>query len=770
MTAKKTIDLTPSPRILKMLGQVEFQPWQCLAELIDNSIDAFLSSKSDGLGYMFPQVTVELPDNASIDSGSGQIKVVDNGPGMSPDDLEKAVQAGYSSNNSVDKLGLFGMGFNVATARMGARTEVWTTRPDDNSWWGVAIDFDEIVRGGFIVPALTKRKTPAEEHRHGTEVTVTKLDTGRAKYLRTGAGVRATRNRLSRVYDQIMRENGLVIVISGQQLEPRGFCAWDKKRYVDTSTWAGRVPAIIPIDENFGESLYCEECWAWLESDEKTCPSCGSADSLQSRSRKLEGWIGIQRYFDQKDFGFNLVRNGRIIEERTKSFFSWESPEGDIIEEYPIDTKHWGGRIIGELTMNFVPLASHQKDSFDHNSREWDLVKNTIHGEGPILQEVRKQIGYSAANESPLARLHTGYRRGAPAGLRRLVPGDATTGKGLNSEAQQWASLFYAGDERYKDDEIWWKAVVAGEDAKNAGKGSKVPDDLAGGDLLPGSEDTQTDDKGEQGGGQIVIIHDELDPALSGDFIIDDIPSCPTLSVETRKLISGSLSSGLHMEFAAAGNRVVVTYDPNHALFTDTLIDPVDCLAEELAYQFLARAHVVQADWGISRIGNALKRKYFTWAIDSFESAESRADSFTTDFRQALVDSFSGGNPVEQGALSPDLVEEILHGVSRKTHGGRDETDRVIVSGEFPRFVSDESLLLLLELFPERLTDGNFFSMSYSGLPDELKTEVVTEARRAFSDVVELASGDLDNVGTRERKARLARGLGSLNLLEAWRL
>ena len=73
--------------------------------------------------------------------------------------VERAVRAGYSGNNSVDKLGLFGMGFNVATARLGNRTEVWTTRPDDEHWWGVRIDFDEMEKSEtFQVPALTRAK------------------------------------------------------------------------------------------------------------------------------------------------------------------------------------------------------------------------------------------------------------------------------------------------------------------------------------------------------------------------------------------------------------------------------------------------------------------------------------------------------------------------------------------------------------------------------------------------------------------------------------
>ena len=41
-----TLDITPTPRILRTLGEIPFQTWQCIAELVDNSIDAFLSDMS----------------------------------------------------------------------------------------------------------------------------------------------------------------------------------------------------------------------------------------------------------------------------------------------------------------------------------------------------------------------------------------------------------------------------------------------------------------------------------------------------------------------------------------------------------------------------------------------------------------------------------------------------------------------------------------------------------------------------------------------------
>lgn len=39
---KSTLDITPSPRLLAVLGDIPLHPWQCLAELVDNSLDELL--------------------------------------------------------------------------------------------------------------------------------------------------------------------------------------------------------------------------------------------------------------------------------------------------------------------------------------------------------------------------------------------------------------------------------------------------------------------------------------------------------------------------------------------------------------------------------------------------------------------------------------------------------------------------------------------------------------------------------------------------------
>ena len=79
------LDLTPSPRILQMLGEIDFEPWQCLAELIDNGIDSYLSALADNDNFLNEyeldefKIKVLLPNRAEYDTGQGRVVVFDTG-------------------------------------------------------------------------------------------------------------------------------------------------------------------------------------------------------------------------------------------------------------------------------------------------------------------------------------------------------------------------------------------------------------------------------------------------------------------------------------------------------------------------------------------------------------------------------------------------------------------------------------------------------------------------------------------------------------------
>ena len=165
------LDITPTPRILRTLGEIPFQTWQCIAELIDNSIDAFLSSVA--LGDAEKRITVTWSSD-SVGAISRTVEISDNAAGMSIDQLQNAVRAGYTSNDPIGNLGLFGMGFNIATARLGEETTILSTRSGDAEWVGVKIDFQKLIdTKKFDAPIIRKAKSNPEES--GTQITIAKL-------------------------------------------------------------------------------------------------------------------------------------------------------------------------------------------------------------------------------------------------------------------------------------------------------------------------------------------------------------------------------------------------------------------------------------------------------------------------------------------------------------------------------------------------------------------------------------------------------------------
>src|SRR5262245_59833449 len=225
-TTLTQFDLVPDPRILPMLGEINLHQWRCIAELVDNSVDGFISAAGKGHPVSAPSVEVTIP---TADVQGARLGVRDNGPGMSPDILEKAVRAGWTSNDPVGSLGMFGMGFNIATARLGTVTKVWTTRENDSEWYGVEIDFERLVgQRSFMCPMLTRPK--AEPHEHGTEVIVERLKAEQRQWLARTANRGRIARELQRTYSAMLRPGGVPISfklgLNTTILRGRQHCVW----------------------------------------------------------------------------------------------------------------------------------------------------------------------------------------------------------------------------------------------------------------------------------------------------------------------------------------------------------------------------------------------------------------------------------------------------------------------------------------------------------------------------------------------------------------
>ncbi|MDN4172259.1 ATP-binding protein [Nocardioides sp. SOB77] len=452
-SSEDTIDVTPHPRLLAVLGDIEFAPWQCLAELVDNAFDDFLVAPPEG---ETPRVAISLPGRNS-NRRDAQVWITDNGRGMSLEHLTGAVSAGWTSNARYGKLGLFGMGFNIATARLGGQTTVRTTRAGDPDWLSVTLDLKAMeAKGDFAVPVVREPKD--DPSLHGTEVVVSRLK--QEQFDALSRQQTRIRGLLGDVYSYLLREKGFSLLVDNTAAQPRWPCVWNKDRYVVVRN--ERVPAFVEIDRELTPLTACQDCGRWQDLGVQTCQEC-SSHNLEVRERRIRGWLGIQRYSHKTDFGVDFLRNGRKILIRDVSLFAWVDPNepgARAIPEYPIEVPN-EGRIVGEIHLDHVRV-DYQKTAFEYESPEWKYAVRQLRGEGPLRPKHAKDAGYEV-NESPIGRLFTAYRRLDP-GLRSLVPGDGT--KAMHQKARDWADEFRKGNEEYQDDHVWYEAARQHDEPK----------------------------------------------------------------------------------------------------------------------------------------------------------------------------------------------------------------------------------------------------------------------------------------------------------------
>ncbi len=460
------IDLTPTPRILIMLSHNPLSPLDALCELIDNSIDAFDSAqKYKGIPIENPSIFIDIPSKKDINSQIGVLRIRDTGPGMTKDEAEKALRAGYSSNNSYDSLGLFGMGFNISTSKMGRKTRVVTARKQDDFATEVIIDLEKLVsQDNYRV--LPERIPKMPNFESGTIVEVSDWwpegnpNSGFIKKL-IGYGVNKICEQLGRRYATLLKEEDplkkIRIHVNDVLCQPFYHCVWDSKRYVEKN--GKQIPARFDFNEVLGTKRRCANCRAILMDSEVECPSCHSRN-IKTIEERVVGWVGIQRFDDQTKFGIDLIRNGRCIRVAEKSaFFEFTDDLKNTIKDYPIDPPAGYGRIVGEVQMDFVPV-DYAKQDFQRSSEEWAKAIKFLRGESSLQP---KQPG-ADKNESPVYKLFQGYRNVRIPGKTSLYMGVWREGKdtperiGRDVE-KDYYQRFLNKEKGYFDDAEWWKLV-----------------------------------------------------------------------------------------------------------------------------------------------------------------------------------------------------------------------------------------------------------------------------------------------------------------------
>ena len=740
MSKPEELDITPSPRLLEVIGDLDVPLWQCLAELIDNAFDGY-HRMLDSDENIVPTIHITVPDEDTLPENAF-VEVRDNATGMELGALRQALRAGYSGNERFGSLGLFGMGFNVATARLGNLTEVRTSTAGEPDWLVARIDLRDLQhREAFRIPLERQPKSSLAES--GTTVRVSGLRSEVFESLRRKTQRNQIREVLGDVYSYLLRnrESGglrdhpVWLLLNQQRIVAQLPCIWGRERSV---TRRGvETPAVIDIDEELADALACVACGHWLQSTEASeCPECRSTN-LAMRSRRVHGWVGIQRYLDKSNYGIDFIRNGRKILRRDKTIFAWVDPDNGREEpEYPIELPNGQGRIVGEIHVDHVPV-SYRKHDFQRESRAWRNVVRVLRGDAPLLPNKAKQLGY-AENDSPLAKLFNAYRRNDP-GLACLIPGDSQGKAAIHEKARQWAKNFERGVPEYQDDSIWYMAAVSSDRARGVElPDSGVPNEQATreafaeaglGDFFPPPE---TEEEGVRAADEEPADGD-AGPAKDSPPITDaewfgrlrsrarryfdldgelTLPRLDTFRLSTYGVVGEDLrrDPGVALPAIAwmpSGAELEVFVDEGHEVFVDFGKDPRD-------YALLAAAQTLHR-----RNPQEQLLRVLVQVTTQFPDQRLNASSV----RERIEDLLHALQTLTAGAIV-DNADQFWLMVS---HTERQASERLAQStrprldwGEatrsvdFVEFLSLAAIADLVEAAPEVLLDGNVFAVRFS--------------------------------------------------------
>ncbi|WP_438472823.1 ATP-binding protein [Rhodococcus erythropolis] len=787
----ETLDLTPSPRILDVIADVDMKIEECLAELIDNALDAIADARRKDPGFE-GQVEIDFPYGPDKVDDDSVIRVVDTGPGMTREQMQQALRAGSSGNARFGSLGLFGMGFNVATGRLGYTTTVKSGRAEDDYWTIAVIDIQEMgSRDSFRVPISTEPKSVGA---HGTTISVSNLRTDTARGLRWRGIANRVKARLGQTYSYMLRSVegteisgaevigglGIGLTLNGSAVAPYIPCIWSPERSVPYK--GQEVPAVTEVHHALKPAFACLACGHWhseLSTDLDLCVECGS-DRLELRDRVIRGWLGIQRYLDPDAFGVSLLREGRTIVHMDKGLFEWANEEtGDKAVEYPLELRG-GGRIVGELHLDHVPV-NYRKTDFGRDTRAWKTVRDKVRGDGPIQEKRAKELGYEF-NTSHLGMLVHAYRR-YEAGYRSLVPGDGS--KTLAETARKWGQHFRDGLSDYQSDEMWWKNVVKHEEISAGFAGDDDDEDVD--DLLPtptgqtdpAPNDDSDSDSGEKDSGDADSRDDVVDvpetraerlaryraigrvmPQLDGAEIV--VPGRNrTIEVSAYRtegvdLIEGpDKFSSMNLE----ANVLELFIDDKHPMLDNFGWNSVDVAAmvlHDAAAQYLG--YDGSAGYFVERVLDQIGDRRVDAASIRL-SAEGLLEKIR-DASKPIVES----DPVGVwGKLSPAAKTETQKAAAVVASVSWDELER---SGGFAEFLSPHAFEDLAVELPDRVFDGGIFTISYASWPDEtIRAEKLSHLTSLVRDLERTLAAS-DRMSSREL-IRLSIGLELLGAVVA---
>lgn len=306
--ARRTIDITPDVSLLRKAGEVNYKIPDAVAELVDNPLDERVPGR---------KLTIEV--TVGQRRAEKYLQVQDDAAGMTPEQAAAAMVMARSSKGH-GKIGEFGMGMKTACSNLGAHFEIVTCTADAEKATRLVYDEQDFISAGRWEMEMEEVEKPFP---HGTSIVITKPKTN------LYAGVKDTMLRnFGKVFKHFVASGEVEILINGDPVEPY-------------------VPDTIPA--------YDTEL------------------RFDVNGKVVRGWASLAKTGSMKGaYGFDLIRQNRVIKEHVKVGFA----AGAAL-----------ARLIGELHLDDFPVTNNKTD-FRVDTEEWTLLEKQL---AELLTDLKRE-------------------------------------------------------------------------------------------------------------------------------------------------------------------------------------------------------------------------------------------------------------------------------------------------------------------------------------------------------------------------------------------
>lgn len=313
---KRIVKNYPSPRLMETIGATNQSVPEAIGELVANCFDARIGDNKV---------------NIVIDLRNDEIKVIDDGKGMTFNVLEKAVCIAEDMSKHIERgegaKGHFGMGFKTSCSTLGRFYEIYTKSELEDREYHVAFNIDDYSSRPTNADAWDVEiedseefeNSPIRDFSHGTAFVIKGL---KDKNVYFGA-----------IYDYL-----------GEAFKGH-LETGDTIKFVKSE---GEEIDAIPKIYSFLKDTRIEidETFSYVE-DDGTEVMCN-----------INGWMAIDKVTHNNGcYGFNIYRNNQLLEKWNKDWFS---------------AHLMTSRIIGEVNMDFLESTFYKQGT--QQSLKWILA------------------------------------------------------------------------------------------------------------------------------------------------------------------------------------------------------------------------------------------------------------------------------------------------------------------------------------------------------------------------------------------------------------